>query len=523
MKSFLNSFVDTFKNASGASKAIAVMVVLALSVIVGTAAVVANQPHFEILWGGLDDVESARVAKALADAALPFEISQPPGPYVVYVDESDRIRAMQVVASAGALEHAPSGISAGEPGMSTVFMSASERAQVVLKREWQEAEALLEQGLDFVAKARVQTSATGDSAFERGVARTASVTIQLRGGGGLTRTQARTVADLVRFALRIEPENLIVSDQSGNTVYNGADLDAMGGDSDWLDQKLRYDRHLADEANQLLSRILGPDKARVTLNSEWDHDLSTQVSQTTDPDARVVVSETSSSTKTPHFPPTTGEAGGAGAAGGLAGTASNLGDSGGTGLAASGAGPAPAEPATAQTKQDRKDYLVPRLTTQTVRTAPVLRKLSVSLFLDESLAERQESLVASVRTAVGFDETRGDEFSVTTLPFAVPEEVPEEEVGAVGTLESPLAQTLLRRGVELLSALVFLFVLFKAIRGAREIASGRKGPPEEQLSGEALEKLATAQVEELIKRDPEELSRILSSWAREEVLAGSGQ
>ena len=92
------------------------------------------------------------------------------------------------------------------------------------------------------------------------------------------------------------PEEVVITDQSGNTLYNGSALDSMGNSEDWLEQKLRYDRHMADVANQLLTDILGPDKARVTVNSSWDHDFEASIVETANPEAKVVLSETTSST-----------------------------------------------------------------------------------------------------------------------------------------------------------------------------------------------------------------------------------
>jgi flagellar biosynthesis/type III secretory pathway M-ring protein FliF/YscJ len=183
----------------------------------------------------------------------------------------------------------------------------------------------------------------------------------------------------------------------------------------------------------------------------------------------------------------------------------------------------------ATTTDTHKEYFTPRATEQVVRTAPVLLRLSISLFLDDSLVELEESLTASVKAAVGFRSDRPDVFSLTTLPFAGVGSGEDGEAVAEPAAEplSPVVETILRRGVEILSALVFLFVLFRSLKGARQLVSRGSGPkstapgisPETGLPDVPIEVLARAQVEEILNSNPEKIGEILSSWAREEAPA----
>jgi hypothetical protein len=61
-----------------------------------------------------------------------------------------------------------------------------------------------------------------------------------------------------------------------------------------------------------------------------------------------------------------------------------------------------------------------------------------------------------VKAAVGFSEER-DAFSSAVLPFAVPPaaEAPAESAPEEPSQPNPLVETLLQRGVEIASALVF--------------------------------------------------------------------
>src|SRR5688572_11242882 len=117
----------------------ALLVVAALAI----SGVIASRPHFVLLHGRVADQERVAVEKALAGAGIRYRISQPPGPYVLDVDESQFYEAQNAVAIAGALKRATAGIETGASGAATVFMTSAEKAQTMLKREWQELESML--------------------------------------------------------------------------------------------------------------------------------------------------------------------------------------------------------------------------------------------------------------------------------------------------------------------------------------------------------------------------------------------
>ncbi len=509
----LQYLLEQLRGAGTGSKVIAGLVLVAVVAIASTAAVVARKPHFELLYGELSSSESARVQKALADAGIPFESSSPPAPFSVFVDRGARYKALHAAAIAGALERPSGGILPEDGGFSTVFMSAGEREQVTMKRQWQEMELMLQE-LDFVAKAKVTTTGGERRSFGPDHPKTGSVMLQLRTPKTLSRAQASTVANLVRFGLGIEPANLNISDQSGNSLFDGSELDDNGVEAgDWLEQKRLFEREMAERANEVLTSVLGPNKARVSVSSSWNNDLNTTVSEVADPKAKVILSETTSSSSSPQ---------GESSVGGPAGVGSNTGafgvdQAGFPEEPAAARSPAPV----AKTESGAREYWTPRETKRTVSLTPRLERLSVSLFLDESLAGQEAKLEQNVKAAVGFDEARADVFSTVLLPLYVP---PVDDAAAEPVEEpsapSPLLRMLLERGVEILSALAFLFLLFKTLKGAKAAPSA-EAAGRAQDSDDVLELLAQAQIEELVKSDPARVGAILSAWAAEEkVTAG---
>jgi flagellar M-ring protein FliF len=518
MNELLQSLLGALKGTSPASKVIALLVGLGLVAVLGVTSWVASEPHFELAFSQLSDYELARVARALSEADVAFETSQPPGPFNLYVDRDERSKALAAAYGAGALDRSLKGILA-ESGMSTVFMSADEREQMVKKREWEEMEGMLEE-LDFIVKARVRTSGGESSPLAVTVAPpiTASVTLAVAGSEPLSAERARTVATLVGRGLGVERENITISDQSGATVWEG-ERETSGDEAgrDLLALKTEYDRAEGERANRLLSETLGPSKARVTINSLWNFDHAVTRTDTTSKGAPLSESKTSTVTPIASVQPV----------GGPAGVSSNVAlDPAAPASPSSSSAP---ESQASTSDETRTDYKPSTKSEERVRSMPELVRLSVALFLDESVATSQvASLEEAIKAAVGFDETRGDVFSTVSLAFPVAATSTEgagdsagdgttKTTGTPAQEPSPLIGKLIERSVEIVAAVVFLLLLFKSLKSARASAAAQAAA--EARSAEPAvdaELLARAQVEELLKAEPEKVGQILSSWARGE-------
>ncbi len=512
----LRALLSAVAGASLRTKALAVMAVLALAAVISVAGLVASQPHYVTLYSGLDDAERVAVEKALAEGGVRYRVSAPPKPYAVFVDDSQFDQAQIQVALAEALRRAPTGINSGDGGAATLFMSSGERAQSMLKREWQEAENLLAQ-LDFVQRATVTTSIPDPSVLRRKEPLTVSVALRLRDGRDLSAEQAEAVAKLVRFRFGVPAENVLVTDQAGRTVHDPAREGDDAQERRLLEHAAVFDRDLAAKVNGALERAWGADKAYVTITSEWDTDQSTTVSESLDGEPREVsVNKTESRTPGP-----------APAAGGPAGSASNVAQ--GFGVESAAVAEESVAGGESTTRDERTVYELPRSRIQTVRVLPQLARLNVSLVVDASLAARKDEVRTLVASAVGFDAKRSDQLGVTVADMtarepAAPQEPAPESVPSEQGL-SPTLELLLRRGVEIVSALSFVLLLFFSLRGARKSAAaaaqagsgmGAVGSEEAPVDPELL---ARSRVEELVKSDPRRVGEILSRWASEEAVA----
>jgi len=497
MNDLLNNFVAQLKGSSGGTKVVAVLVGCAMLTIAGLAAVVSSRPDYQLAFSGLSDHELPRVTKALSESGIPFEVSQPPGPFTVFVDEDLRSEAYSAAYGAGALDKPLKGIMA-DSGVSSVFNSAEERQQTVRKREWGEMEKMLEL-LDFVVSAQVRTSPGSSSPLASRV----------------PTPPTASVANLVSRGLGVEKKHLIIADQSGRSLYDGAEKSEDRNVRDLLARQQEFETRTISRAEEVLRSILGPDKARVSIASEWNYEQSTKRTETAA--KGTILSETKNSTERPVTAP----------GGGLdigVGVSANV-PLPGSGTVPPAGDPGSDEPLMETTLEEKKEYQPARTLEETVKFVPTISRLSVALFLDTNAGfdqARVPELEAAIKAAVGFVDTR-DTFSSVQMPFFTESEPDPDDPanGAAGDVAetpaepSPLMDTLLRRGVEIVTALVFVVLLLKSLK-----TSSKKSDIELQettLEGEIdPELLARVQIEELLKSDPDKVGAILSSWAQDD-------
>ncbi len=515
---FFTNLKSQFTAASaGAKVALAVGVAVLVGVIY-FANTWATTPSFKLLYSELDARSAAAVQSALAGANVRYQVSQPPGPFVIHVDETQFYVAQNAVAIAGALSTAPEGIQTNGSGASQVFLSAPERAQNALKREWQELEKQLEE-LDFVQRAHVSTSTGESSPMKKSVPMTVAVTLTLRGRGDLSRAQASTVAKIARFRFNVPQENVLIADQSGRSLFDGSAESEKGlAGAETFDHGRRYDEELAAKTNQVLDRVFGPGIAYVVVNSTWQFAEHEKVKESID-GKPVIIKETTTKSSTPTGGSTP-----------VASANTNLTSEFG---ATNAAIPPVTTPSTtesmATTSESSKNSVVGRETSLERTNAPKLERMSVSLFLDESQRDRLKDLESSVKASVGFNAER-DGFSSMVTAFAsvkrddkgqiVPPPAPAEVSAPNRTMEM-----LLQRGIEIGAAVAFLFLLFKTLKGANKskTSSQTVTPDGAGMDERSLELLAKTEIEELVKSDPQRVSSILSRWAAEEETVGAGR
>lgn len=519
---------------SGASAqarwALGAFAALALAII-GTSVVRAQNPHFVVLGADLDTQSFNTAVTALANAGIKYETSMGPAPYIIKVEESKKYEALNAIHLSGQFMGGSRGISSGLSGSSSVFLGQSERHQRTQKRIWEEAEMQLER-LNFVEKAKVIVSgqSTSPLARMRPDERMASVTLTLRGLSAPTASEVRALVGVVRGATGVADKRITIVDQHSNVLFDGK---GNGGVDSLMALEARFGEEKTRQVQALLDRTFGAGLTVVGVSGTWSQVREESIEESLTPEKKPRMERTRE-TKSPEWPRSIG-----GPAGVAANTQEGSESAGGNGVASE----------TASTKEKEAEYAISSKTTHKVSQPHQLKRLSISLVVDESLAPRLADAVALVKGLVAFDEKRGDvlESTAAALPgverneegtpvLPAPVEAPEPT--------SPALKIALEYGLEFVAGLAFLFVLLKSLKSAKDGAAGSGGGRRAgggaggaagaaagtiQAAGSSvkggaggtdifdedvdLDALARAHIEELLAQEPEKVSALLSRWA----------
>ena len=251
--------------------------------------------------------------------------------------------------------------------------------------------------------------------------------IALKLGGDLDAAQVRAIRHLVSSAVDgLKPERVSIVDERGRLLADGAQSEnGVAG--------LGIERRLKSQIEDIVASIVGHGRARVQVSAALDVNRIESRSETFDPESRVV---RSSQNRTEAS--TTSEGGGAVTVGNeLPGAQPGQG------------GNAPRD--NSQKNEEVVNYEISRTTRTEVLEGGRVKRLSVAVLVDGTYTrgangevtyqprsnEDLERIGQLVRTAAGFDESRGDKLEVVNLRFA------EAPPTATDLVEQSLMQQLL--------------------------------------------------------------------------------
>jgi flagellar M-ring protein FliF len=267
--------------------------------------------------------------------------------------------------------------------------------------------------LDRVQAARVHLVLPERPLFSRDkVEPSASIMLKVR--GALEASQVRAIRHLVATAVNgLKPQRVSIVDETGRLLADGAnDQDTAGGIA-VDDRQASYERRLRQEIETIVSSVVGPGRARVQVAAEFDYNRITQTSDKFDPDGKVV-----RSTQTrEEVAATADNQGQVTVANELPGNQGNQGT-----------------PAREQSKKSEEitNYDISRTTETRVIEGGRINRISVAVLVDgaynrndkgenvysERSKEDLDRIAALVRSAIGFDQRRGDQVEVVNLRFA---------------------------------------------------------------------------------------------------------
>lgn len=425
-----------------------------------------------LLFSGLDPRDSAEIVGRLDALKVPYSVEGDGSTILVPGDQALRLR-MQLAG-----EGLPAGGSVGYEifDRSDTFGQTSFVQNVNLIRALEGELSRTIRSLASIANARVHLNIPKRELFaEKQPEPTASVVLRSR--GTVSPSQVQAIQNLVASAVPgMNAGAVTVIDEKGTMLGGGA---AQAGTAAIRadERTASYEDRVRSQVEDLVSSVVGPGRARVQVSADIDYNRVTKESQTFDPDGQVVISQQTSSTKANNSD-------GASAQGVTVTNALPAGASDGAG--GSGGGSSSNEDRTEETI----NYEVSKTKSVEVQEGGRIKRLSVAVAVDGTYktddkgartyearpAEEMQQIEQIVRSAIGFDEKRGDQLKVVNLRFSQPEieALPPAEEPFLGLAKDDYWRIAQFGGLGMIALLMIFFVM-------RPLIKALVAPPQAQM------------------------------------------
>jgi flagellar M-ring protein FliF len=356
--------------------------------------------------------------------------------------------------------------------------------------------------IDRIAAARVHLVIPERQLFTRDRQEpSASIVLQVR--GSLEMSQVRAIRHLVASAVRgLKAERISIVDERGQLLADGSG-DSATGASGLEERNAAFERKVKEQIDAIVTSVVGANRARVTVSAELDYSRIQQTSDSFDPEGRVVRSTQTREEQSANGANSNND--GVTVANEIPGNNQQRNQQ-----------PQPnASPRdTAKKTEEVVNYEITRTTRTETLEPGRIKRISVAVLVDGVYTkgnnnevtyqprskEDLERITALVRSAIGFNEKRGDMIEVVNLRFAEPTVI-SQTAGDTGFL-SLLRFTTddIMRFVEIgvmliLGLLVLLFVIRPLVRRVITPEEGTAGATPVAGATPALAAPASAQVQ----------------------------
>lgn len=455
--SFLGAIAQTLRGFGPSRLAAMGVVTLALIGFFVFISMRLSQPQMVPVFSDLAMSDAAAVVRELESQTIPYEMSRDGSTVLV---PTDRLAAVRMALAERGL---PSGggvgweiFDKGDGLSATSFLQNVNRLRAL---EGELARSI--RSLGNVAAARVHLVVPERPLFSRDAPKpTASIVLRVRGELGAG--QVRAIQHLTASAVEgLDPGQISIIDEAGRLLANGGGAEQAGMPAGADERETAVERRLKSQVEGIVERVVGTGRARAEISAQFDYGRVTQTADTFDPESRVV-----RSTQTREE---SGES-----------REGNQQVSVGNDLP--NADPNTAEGTNGERNQKAEEtvnYEISRTTRTEVIEGGRLKRVSVAVLVDgvytqdpsgnvayqPRTQEELDRIAALVRTAIGFDEARGDQIEVVNLRFADPPASPaaiEEEFSVLGFGQQDLMR-LIELGTLAIVALLVLLVVVRPL------------------------------------------------------------
>jgi len=412
------------------------MLGLALSVAIGVAVVLWSQaPSYDLLFSGVAEKDSAEILDALTKLNVDYKVETGSGAIMV---PADNVRELKLKLAAQGL---PRSASLGYELLDkdNGFGASKNVEQMRFQRALEGEIALTIQTIQNVKSAKVLLAIPVQSVFVRERKKpSASVVVELYQGRILEKEQIESIIHLVASSVPLmEASQVTVVDQKGRLLNSKEGGEDMSLSSKQFEYKKNIEEHLRGRIENILTPLVGGDGMRAQISADVDFTVTEKTQEMFNPDLPALRSEQ-----------TQEENNSLSKVQGVPGALSNQPPPTGTApeVASGQEKQAAAESGSGSSnKTATRNYELDKTITHTRLATGALRRLSVAVVVDDKKvvqADGKATLVAYsqedlnqlrdlVKQAVGYDNSRGDQVTVTNVAFRLPdalEEVPSEPI-----------------------------------------------------------------------------------------------
>jgi flagellar M-ring protein FliF len=466
------------------ARQIGIMLGLAFSVAIGIAVVLWSQEaSYSRLYSEIGEKDVSEILEVLNTQGIKYKVENGSGAIMVPTEDVNDVKLKLAGLGLPRTNSVGYELLSKDQGFGASKNMEAIRFQRALEGEI--AQTIM--SIQSVKGARVLLAIPQQSVFVRERKKpSASVIVNLYQGRSLDKGQIESIIHLVASSVpQLEADQVTVVDQKGQLLNSRDGSSVSNLTSKQFEYKKNFEDHLMERIENILAPLVG-DGMRVQLSADLDFTETDKTQELFDPKSSVLRSEQTSEelNKSPGIQGVPGALSNQPAA---AGTAPEK-----TPAAAPGTTPNSAATATDTTpsssaKNATRNFEVDKTITHTRSATGLIHRLSVAVVVDDQRTVQADGKVTNqpykpeditrftdlVKQAVGFDNARGDQVTVTNVAFKAPEA--PEALPEIPLWEKPWFLNLMKQVGGLLAVLLILFgVLRPTMRNLSGLNEAKK-------------------------------------------------
>jgi flagellar M-ring protein FliF len=368
-----------------------------------------TEPPKTILYAGLEPRDAAAVTAKLDSMNVKYDAKEDGNTILVPADQVTKLRMALAQDNLPAAGVGYEIFDKSDAFGTTAFVQNINRLRAI---EGELARSI--QTIEGVQSARVHLVIPERQIFSRDD-QTPSASVVLKTRTVMGRGQVAAIQHLVAAAVAsLTPDRVAIVDDRGNLLAGGDDKTGAGATAANEDQSTTdYEDRLRQRVESIVASVVGAGHVRVQVAADMNYNHTSTTSESFDPDSKVIrstqtveqnASDTSASSQAAVS-----------VSNALPNAANNT--PGDTGKSSSGR------------TEETTNYEISKKVTTSTQDGGDVRHLSVAVVVDGTAtgssapykprsAAEMAQITSLVKSAMGFDQTRGDQVQVTNMPFA---------------------------------------------------------------------------------------------------------